>query len=68
MMEVAGKDSWKRDYKVVKIVRLRHLAGECSKCKKDIQGGSRAVLDQGNFLCTDCFNFDELPMRIRGEV
>ena len=59
-MEVDDKDSWKRKYKELKIVRLKHLC-ECSKCKKEIQVGSRALFDQGNLLCSDCGDFSILP-------
>jgi hypothetical protein len=55
-MKADDKDSRKRKYRQVKIVRLKH-PGECSKCKKEIQGGSKAALDQGNLLCSDCLDF-----------
>jgi hypothetical protein len=58
-MEVDDKDFWKKNYKELKIVRLKHSV-ECSKCNKDVQAGSRAVLDQGNLLCSDCNDFSIL--------
>ena len=61
-MEVDERDSWERGYTVLKIVRLKHTV-ECSQCKKEIPGGSIAVLDQGNFLCKHCLDFSILPER-----
>ena len=61
-MEVDDMDSLTRKYKHLKIVRLKHPV-ECSKCKKEIQEGSKAVLDHGNFLCTDCLDFSIVPQQ-----
>ena len=66
-MEVDSKDSWKRGYAVLKIVRLKHT-GECFKCEKEIPAGSIGALDQGNFLCTACLNFCILPVQEVGEA
>ncbi len=57
LMEIYKLDSWKREYSVLKIVRLHDQTEvRCFRCEKEIPGGSIAVLTEGNFVCMSCHN------------
>lgn len=58
-MEVDDKDSWKRKYKHLKIVRLKTEV-ECFSCRRRIPSESIAVLEEGNFFCTNCRSISSL--------
>lgn len=68
-MEIYKLDSWKREYSVLKIVRLHTMTEvKCLKCAKEIPGGSIALLMEGNFLCLGCHNGrsgNDLPGELR---
>ena len=57
IMEIYKLDSWKKEYTVLKIVRLQPMTEvKCLRCKNEIPGGSIALLTEGNFICMGCHN------------